>query len=547
MLVLWCSLVLGQAPLTSNFFNYHLVDRYEITTGHLDSFVFTATKPYSRAALANSVRIMAGPSDADKFNLDYLYVDLQEYTGTSLANYSLWGSRTFYTRKNALYYVDHQVKGRQQLQLLVNPILGFEGGFSTTDSLQSYRNSRGVQIRGSIGGKVGFFTQATENQFRFPDYQRQRIDTFGVVEGTGLYKKFGARGHDFFTTRGYITFSPIKEIMVQFGHDRNFIGNGYRSLILSDRAKEYPFLKFNTRVWKLNYQNLFMQHTDYSPTPDGELFDRKFSAFHHLGVNIGKNLNIGLFENVIFHRGDSISNGGFDLNYLNPIIFYRAVEHGLNSADNVILGLDWKWNFAQRFSFYGQLVLDEFVKNEALSFSTSWVNKQAWQAGLKYVNVLNVSNLDLQVEMNQVRPYVYSHISSSGNWIHHDQALAHPLGANFREWVGILRYVPVPRVNICMLVTWSKQGIDTLSTTNIYGGNVLLDYNDVLDKNNAPLFQGLEQTTLNTTFSASYMLFHNLFADLRIHHRQNTLLSDSQDYTVFAVGLRLNTGMRFLD
>ena len=54
---------------------------------------------------------------------------------------------------------------------------------------------------------------------------------------------------------------PAKYLDFQFGYDKNFIGNGYRSLFLSDFGNSYLFLKINTRIWKFNYLNLFMELT----------------------------------------------------------------------------------------------------------------------------------------------------------------------------------------------------------------------------------------------------------------------------------------------
>ncbi len=113
----------------------------------------------------------------------------------------------------------------------------------------------------------------------------------------------------------------------------NSIGNGYRSLILSDFSAPYLFLKFNTKVWKFNYQNLFSKHVDYSriinqPTVgdikedlSGIPHKNKYSAFHHLSINVLKNLNIGFFENIIFDRSDSTQSNSYDVSYLNPLIF----------------------------------------------------------------------------------------------------------------------------------------------------------------------------------------------------------------------------------
>ena len=138
---------------------------------------------------------------------------------------------------------------------------------------------------------------------------------------------------------------------MQLGSSRQFIGNGMRSLILSDFSKPHLFLKFNTQVWKINYQNLFYELVDSAYTTGSGTYKKKFGATHHLSINVSKNFNIGLFETVIFKR----ENNAYELNYLNPIIFYRAVEHSLGSPDNVILGMDYKWNIKKKEAAYSRL------------------------------------------------------------------------------------------------------------------------------------------------------------------------------------------------
>jgi hypothetical protein len=268
---------------------------------------------------------------------------------------------------------------------------------------------------------------------------------------------------------------------------------------------------------------------------------RKYSALHHLSLNVGKNLTLGIWENVIFDRQDSLENDRFEVDYFNPLIFYRAVEHGLNSSDNVLLDMDWKWNFLSRFSFYGQFVLDEFIKDEFFNATSSWVNKLGYQAGLKYIDVGGINNLDAQLEINQVRPYVYSHYTPSQNWIHYNQSLAHPLGANFREIIGIIRYQPTSRLFIDARYSFSKQGIDTSKVTTNFGGDITRGNRNISNKDNVTLFQGIENSLSTISIDVSYMIWHNLFADagVFIRNQKNPIISDEQT-TLFRLGLRLN-------
>lgn len=306
----------AQSELTSGYFNYHISDRFEIMSDSLPSRLFSTVKPYRRDVLSNFVQSTGTRSKVDDFNKSYLLNDNFLYNDADNLLREKPILSHFYKTQSALLVVQED-----NFNMMLNPILRFAGGADSQDSLPIYRNSRGVEVRGNIGNKVGFYSSAIENQVQYPTFLREKHARTGVVDGTTLNKSFGDAARDYFNAKGYITFSPIEQISVQFGHDNNFIGNGYRSLILSDFSAPHPFLKFNTQVWKFNYQNLFSQHIDFIQQGESARNGRKFSAFHHLSMNIGKNLNIGLFENIIFDRSDSTEGNRYEVAYLNPIIF----------------------------------------------------------------------------------------------------------------------------------------------------------------------------------------------------------------------------------
>jgi hypothetical protein len=152
-----------------------------------------------------------------------------------------------------------------------------------------------------------------------------------------------------------------------------------------------------------------------------------------------------------------------------------------------------------------------------------------------------INNLDAQLEINQVRPYVYSHYTPSQNWIHYNQSLAHPLGANFREIIGIIRYQPTSRLFIDARYSFSKQGIDTSKVTTNFGGDITRGNRNISNKDNVTLFQGIENSLSTISIDVSYMIWHNLFADagVFIRNQKNPIISDEQT-TLFRLGLRLN-------
>ncbi|MEJ0056715.1 MAG: hypothetical protein WDN75_14295 [Bacteroidota bacterium] len=283
------------------------------------------------------------------------------------------------------------------------------------DTRTNYINTRGVEIRGMIDRKIGFYTAFSDNQMRLPEYATSYGGVYGynLVPHQGFWKSFKDGGVDFFEARAYIDFNISKHINVQFGHDRTNIGNGFRSLILSDFAPANQFLRVNAKVWKMNY--LFQLNRMNANLPaslsgsSGGHYPEKYVAFHQLSLNVSKKFNIGFFESVIFSPQDTINGGTFELNYLNPVIFYRAIEQQNGSSDNVLLGMDFKWIAAKRLSFYGQFVLDEFLLKNITAGNGWWANKFSVQGGLKYIDVAGINNLDLQLEGNVARPFTYSH------------------------------------------------------------------------------------------------------------------------------------------
>ncbi|GAA4365213.1 hypothetical protein GCM10023185_35340 [Hymenobacter saemangeumensis] len=517
---------------------YRLIDRYAIKYGP-DSLndPHTSVRPYSRAAVARlGERMQAGGgasaaplSRADMFNAEYLLRDnwANSAQGAALNASNKPLLKYFYRNQTDLYHVQ-----TKDFTLRVNPVLLFQGGRDNDISGLRYVNTRGVQVEGTVDQRLGFYTFLTDNQQAVPFYVQNRIVRDTIVPHEGYWKFFktiGGSQYDFFSARGYVTYAALKHVNVQLGHDRNFIGNGYRSLILSDYSTPYFFLKLNTRVWKLNYQNLYTELTARRVPGLDTKYPKKYMALHHLSLDVTPTLNIGVFESEVFGG----SKRGFEMQYLNPIIFYRAIEQQLGSADNAILGLDFKWNIKRTAQLYGQLVLDEFKLSEMRAGNGWWGNKQAFQLGAKYIDVAGIRNLDLQLEYNYIRPFTYQHSNAYTSYTHFNQPLAHPLGANLTELVGVLSYQPLPRLTLVGKAFYTVQGLDFYDTRGNfqnYGSNPLVSY-DILPLNpdGQPRFygyktgDGLKSRLLHADFTATYQPRLNLFVDAKLIARQQSI------------------------
>jgi hypothetical protein len=526
-----------------------LLERMEIKAGKDSAFNFSKTKPFSRRSVINAIdyhTIKPGVnlSKVDAHNVRSLYINNLEWVPEAdRANFKSKKpiGKSFYQKPANLYEV--HVK---DFDLILNPVIQFSYGKENDYDQSLFLNSRGVTLRGKIANKIGFYTYLTDNQERVPTYAQQWANERKAVPGNGFYKSFKTEGYDYFEARGYITFGATKYIDIAFGYDKNFIGNGHRSLMLSDFSSNMLFFKLNTRIWKINYQNIFAELQNAHVPGGDKLIPKKYAAIHHLDIAFTKWLNMGLYEAVIFGRKDR-----FDFGYLNPIIFYRSIEQQNGSFDNSIAGIDFKANVAKKFQFYNQIVLDEFLLSEIKKNRGWWANKWAIQLGAKYIDAFNIKNLDLQIEHNRVRPFTYSHRDSVANFTHYNQPLAHPLGANFSEWIGILRYQPAPKWLVNVKMIYYTQGKDSNNTIS-YGSNIF--YPNTPPLRNADfgyeIGEGWKTNVFYGSLLVQYELKENLFIELNaLYRKQDTKTAPitSKNTTAVSLSVRWNMHRREFD
>jgi hypothetical protein len=433
--------------------------------------------------------------------------------------------------------------------LRVNPVLHFGIGREWKEEATTFINQRGISLRGGIGKNVFFQTSVYDNQVRFPDYINEFTRRYGVVPGAGLYKKYESsfldivEGRDYLLATAYAGIDFGKYIGLQVGHQQHFIGDGIRSLFLSDFSTPFFSLKLNTRIWKFHYQNIFAELSadDFNSASIPAMpVPKKYMAAHYLSFKPSKTITLGLYEAVIFNR----PGRQFELQYLNPIILYRTVEGSIGSPDNVVMGLNARVDLKKTLSLYGQFILDDISFREILNGNTGWWgNKFGHQLGASYINALGIDHLDLQAEWNQVRPYTYSHYDENANYSQYKQALAHPLGANFNEWILSLRYRASPRLSLMSqvyIITKGEDGQDSVS----FGGNIIAPNTLRTGDYGHTIGQGIKNKILFWSTAIQYEISSGLYADLqyilRKNETENTVLTHETNLIQFSVRLNMS-------
>lgn len=297
-----------------------------------------------------------------------------------------------------------------------------------------YTNTRGFQVNGNIGDKFYFQTEMYENQANFPGYVDSFIRKNRVVPFENRYKGFNDKGFDFSYSSAKLIYVPSKHVLFDLGYGRNFIGDGYRSLLLSDYNSNYPY--FRTALTFGNFQYSVM-YSEYMAERDGSIYaagyPRKWGQTYLLDWHATKNLNIGIFNAVVSSMENADRETRFGLTHFSPIIFAHASESPSGLKNNDIYGLNVKYTIVPTVTAYAQFMLDK-------SGSEDWEKRNGFQVGVRAGNLFKVDNLNAQVEFNTVRPYSYASDTITTAYVHNGQSLAHPLGANFKEGLLVADY-----------------------------------------------------------------------------------------------------------
>lgn len=509
-------------------FSHSYYAQFDDEMNQVGANIHTASKPYSYA-------------DVSK------YYDLAAENKKLAKNKQGWWGRKFWNENLV------EVQG-EDYWFSLNPILDLQFGKSDPSvSSYTYVNTRGIQFNGGLGKELNFTTTVYESQGRFADYFNRYAESLApaggnpaIIPGIGIAKGFKSDAYDFPLAEANLAYTPSKFLNMNLGYGRNFIGDGYRSLLLGDGASPYPYFKLNTSFWKIKYTNIYTWLKDVRPdvTVD-RTYATKFAASHYLSLNVTNRWNIGLFESVVWTNKN---NRGFDMSFANPIIFYRSVEFASSArSGNALLGLTSKFKLNNQIQFYGQFLLDEFSLSDMKAGEKSWKNKFGYQLGAKYFNAFNIKNLLLQGEYNVVRPYVYAHSEAITNYGHNNQSLGHQWGGNFRELIAIARYHN-GRYFADAKVTIGTRGLDFNNATDTfnYGSDIYRDYD--LDRpfdTGVVVGQGNKTNVFIADLQAGYLI--NPMTNMKLYgsliYRNFTPATETtfavkESTTWFSIGLR---------
>lgn len=424
-------------------------------------------------------------------NMDTKYYSLIEVSKQKKQRTS-WAGRKIHSEN--FFRVDSPT-----YSLMIDPSIQFIMGKQKDYDPFLYENTRGIRVSGHLHHTLFFSTELYETQTVFPSYLEHFTDSFEVAPSLMRAKPFKEYGRDFATAYGTLAWNPGSHVQLMFARDKLHFGHGYRSMLLSANAPASTFIRtsVNFKKWSYHFilsalQNVSLKNIIDVPQSSMGGYQNKYANFFIIGFRPLDVLEISLFESMIWAPFNERYNQ-LHWKYFNPVPFSRTLWYGMDNRNNTMAGLQLAFHIPAGITVYGQYAVDQATENMKMT---------ALQAGVKMSRQFQSSLICLRAEMNTAGAYTYSHSDPLQSYSHYHHSLAHPFGANFREYLlqGTLHYKSWIAAG---MVSYTQGGIDTqyeATGQSIYG-------NPDISSWSGSLYPELTSTTASM-----------FFGDLRIHY-----------------------------
>ncbi|MEO8665106.1 MAG: capsule assembly Wzi family protein [Ignavibacteria bacterium] len=449
----------------------------------------------------------------DKYMIEFIPEDMSSKNTMSLFGGNMRtsnGFKDFFSDKEKYLFAYEKKKNN----VFINGIgeLYYVNGLKPSKKSNAKIFYGGFRIRGSLFGQVGYNFSVEKGgavgdsvliENAFPPIR----SNFKYVENIENIKNF-----DF--ANGYLKFrfNPAEDmdIFLQLGREKIKYGLGYSDrLVLSGNSPNMDFIKFNFNYGILHYSSIFASTVGEFNKIVVNNYTKYFIA-NRLKLSFKDVLDVGIGESIIASRG-------FELAYLNPVIFYKFVEHSLQDRDNGTIFFDVQTHFLKDLELQGTFFLDENILSN-LSDMSKQSNKSAYQLGLFWYEPAGIKNLAVIFEYTKIRPYVYTHYDPKNTYTAFGEIIGNPIGPNADQLFTRLNYNLNQRVKLSLEYKRIRKGENIYapdgSLAENFGGNVYDKYREGIDSPEAFFLDGIRINTDNVRFNITYEPAKNYIFDL---------------------------------
>lgn len=445
----------------------------------------SAVKPYSREQIAKWLT----QADTQKVQLSKpqqarLRIFMQEYALE--AGHLKTGKVTLFEKDSSvsLHLLPPEVTYRDsQFRALIRPVYGIRYFGSTNEKFyQSYGGLEGIAY---VGSKWSGYASLRDNHNSF---EHLANPTYFTQEPGGNYKE----GNDYSEMRGGLTYTwkwgnfGLLKDHLQWG-DAN---NG--SNILSGHTPSFAMIKLHLEPVKwLEFEYfhgwLISQVIDSAnsyATSNGYrvVYRQKYMAANMFTFKPFKRLNVSVGNSIIY------SDVPVQPAYLVPFLFYKSVDHTLNSGIENSNSQVF-FNISSRQIKYVHLFVSIFVDefNSKRVTDPKRTNFVSYKGGFS-VTGWPVKDLSFATEFTRTTPLTYKHRIPATTYESNLYNLGHYLRDNSQDFYAMVRYSP-----------WRTLQLKASYLVAVHGNEYQYDVTGPVPVDEFPVLK--DKTWTNNTFS----------------------------------------------
>ena len=459
-------------------------------------------KPYSRAFIAEKLQeAYAQKDNLSKRMVKEIAFYMKDYRLETTYNTKGMKPLNIFHKKDHLASSANPVAITYRDSLVgfsLRPIWGIE--YFINDNESAFHRWGGVEGFGYFSKNLGGWVSLRDNHENIlltdPSYFNQRLGSprKGSVKG----------GVDYSETRGGLVYS-WKWGAAGIIKDQVVWGNNYNGAnIFAGRVPSFAhiMLKLKPVKWfEFNYFHgwLVSDVVDSSRSYwDGdtyrEVMYNKFLAANMFTFTPFKNFNFSFGNSIVY------SDMGVHAAYLVPFLFYKSVDHTLNSTNNYAgqnaqLFFDISSRNIKHLHLYFTLFVDEF--------SITRITNSKEHNFLSYKGGFRLSNWPLQDliftgEMTYTLPMTYQHRITTTTFESNNYGLGHYLRDNSMDLFFQLTYKPIRGLRIDLSYNYAVHG-------NQY------DYRTYDPPDQAPIMEDKTWQKSAVGLKAKYEFFNNAY------------------------------------
>jgi hypothetical protein len=365
-------------------------------------------------------------------------------------------SNDFFSDKEKFIY--HLKDSKNSIS--ISPLGSLESLFSEDNEV--FMGNLGVRLFGSFGEHFGYYLQATNGAI----LSGERDFALNELHKLQQNVKFADLNSDFDFSESHVIFN-YDWFSAIYSRESRLTGSGIsQRIFLSTNSPPQDALtmkaEFSNFTYSYSHSELLASEAADINVGFNSDIPSKYLVSHRFALRPG-------WGEIAFWEGLIYSKRGIDMAYLNPLSFFKSLEHALHDRDNSMMGGGITVRPFNAFQIKGSFLLDD-LKFEEIG-KNYWSNKTAWNLGLTYILPWNI---DLGIEYARVEPYTFTHFDSVNTYTNDEMLIGTNLLPNSDELIIILHYWWGDRYPVTLKASYRRHGaneydIDGNMTRNVGG------------------------------------------------------------------------------